>query len=439
MKLLAKGFVFRVIYTILGSLLSLIIAKLSGTGEFGVLSLMIVNAAFIQIVTGLGTDSAIVWHGITGKPEDRNKIFSLTLYSALLQLLLFLIAAIIFLQFVGKTILSGTGKPGFFYVELIYFTGLILTEKYSSLFYSQQKGALCNKILAAVTMLLFFIFLFFIFFYKDLIIPYPAFVFAGFIFIPAIVLIIFYHARFRPGLSRPDKAGIISFASFSFVVLITNLIQFVAYRADYWFIDYYHGKADVGIYAQATKFLQLLWILPTILAGLIVPALKNQERTMSVPQLVSISRILFFSHIIFGILLALGSYLLYEYFLPGDFSQGFQALLLLMPGYLLFIFSTILAAYFSANRVLKVNLVGSAICCAMILILDFLLIPCFSYNGAAIASSISYAITTVFFMVMMGRKSGVSIKDFLGLRKSDLKSYNFKSTDGEENSRKNIF
>lgn len=431
MKFLVKGFVFRVIYTILGSLLSLIIAKLSGTGEFGVLSLMIVNAAFIQIVTGLGTDSAIVWHGITGKPEERNKIFSLTLYSAFLQLLLFTIAAIIFLQFTDKTILSGTKKPGFFYVELIYFTGLILTEKYSSLFYSQQRGALCNKILAAVMMLLFLIFLFFVFFYQKLIVPYPAHVFAGFIIIPAVGLIIFYHARFRPGLGKPDKAGIVSFASFSFVVLITNLNQFVAYRADYWFIDYYHGKTDVGIYAQATKFLQLLWILPTILAGLLVPALKNQENKMTVPQLVSVSRILFFSHIILGIMLGAGSYLLYEYFLPGDFSQGFQALLLMMPGYLLFIFSTILAAYFSANRILKVNLIGSAICCAIILILDFVLIPEFSYDGAAIASSISYAIATIFLMVMMSRKTGVAIKDFLVLRKADMKSLNFKSADSE--------
>lgn len=431
MKLLAKGFVFRVIYSILGSLLSLIIAKLSGTGEFGILSLMIVNAAFIQIVTGLGTDSAIVWHGITGRSEDSNKIFSLTVYSAILQLLLFTIAAIIFLQFTGKTILSGTEKPGFFYVELIYFTGLILTEKYSSLFYSQQKGALCNKILAVVMMLLFLIFLFVVFFYRNVIIPYPALVFAGFIFIPSVVLIILYHVSFRPDLDRPDKAGIVSFVSFSFIVLITNLVQFVAYRADYWFIDYYHGKTDVGIYAQATKFLQLLWILPTILAGLLVPALKNQENKMTVPQLVSVSRILFFSHIILGIMLGAGSYLLYEYFLPGDFSQGFQALLLMMPGYLLFIFSTILAAYFSANRILKVNLIGSAICCAIILILDFVLIPEFSYDGAAIASSISYAIATIFLMVMMSRKTGVAIKDFLVLRKADMKSLNFKSADSE--------
>jgi O-antigen/teichoic acid export membrane protein len=188
--------------------------------------------------------------------------------------------------------------------------------------------------------------------------------------------------------------------------------QFVAYRADYWFIDYYHRKTGVGIYAQATKFLQLLWILPTILAGLIVPALKNQENKMTVLQLTSVSRLLFFSHILLGIMLAADSYLLYECFLPGDFSQGFHSLLLMMPGYLLFIFSTVLAAYFSANRFLKINLTGSVLCFAIILILDFLLISRYSYTGAAIASSVSYAIKVIFFIIMMNRKTSVSFKDF---------------------------
>jgi hypothetical protein len=61
-SILISGFIFRIIFTGVGFFASLLIAKLAGTSQFGVLSLIIVNAALIHIITGLGTDAAIVWH-----------------------------------------------------------------------------------------------------------------------------------------------------------------------------------------------------------------------------------------------------------------------------------------------------------------------------------------------------------------------------------------
>jgi O-antigen/teichoic acid export membrane protein len=68
-----------------------------------------------------------------------------------------------------------------------------------------------------------------------------------------------------------------SFSAFSGIVLITNIIQFIAFRADYWLISIFYDHTTVGVYAQASKFAQLLWVIPGILAGLITPALKKRE------------------------------------------------------------------------------------------------------------------------------------------------------------------
>ncbi|HET9435086.1 MAG TPA: hypothetical protein VFO37_15070, partial [Chitinophagaceae bacterium] len=95
MRFLLRGFVFRIIFTAIGFLISLLIAKLAGASQFGSLSLIIVNAAFIYIVTGLGTDSAIVWHGISGATYSRDKVFSFTIITAFIQLLFFYIIAIL--------------------------------------------------------------------------------------------------------------------------------------------------------------------------------------------------------------------------------------------------------------------------------------------------------------------------------------------------------
>ncbi|HJS56148.1 MAG TPA: hypothetical protein VJ765_16465, partial [Chitinophagaceae bacterium] len=157
MQLLLRGFVFRIIFTGMGFLVSLLIAKLAGTNQFGSLSLIIVNAAFIYIITGLGTDAAIVWHGISGKGYDRNKIFSFTLITATIQLLFFYIIAILGFLFLGHTLLGGSYDLSVFFAELTYFTGLVFMDKFLSLYYSQQEAKLGNKILAIASGVLFLI------------------------------------------------------------------------------------------------------------------------------------------------------------------------------------------------------------------------------------------------------------------------------------------
>src|SRR6187200_1554948 len=132
----------------------MLIAKLAGASQFGTLSLIIVNAALIHIITGLGTDAAIVWHGVAGTNYDRNKIFSFTLLTAAIQLLFFYIIAILGYLFLGHTLLGSSLDLRIFFAEIVYFTGLVLMDKFLSLYYSQHEARLCNKLLSVVSVIL---------------------------------------------------------------------------------------------------------------------------------------------------------------------------------------------------------------------------------------------------------------------------------------------
>ena len=94
-----------------------------------------------------------------------------------------------------------------------------------------------------------------------------------------------------------------SFSTFSAIVLITNIIQFIAFRADYWLISIYYDHSAVGVYAQASKFAQMLWIIPGILAGLLVPALKNENQKLTDSGFISLCRLTFYIHIILSFVL----------------------------------------------------------------------------------------------------------------------------------------
>src|SRR5687767_12292039 len=62
-KSLFRGVAFRLSYQVLFFGTGLFMAAITGAENFGVISLMIVNAAAFMIITGLGTDAALIWHG----------------------------------------------------------------------------------------------------------------------------------------------------------------------------------------------------------------------------------------------------------------------------------------------------------------------------------------------------------------------------------------
>jgi O-antigen/teichoic acid export membrane protein len=418
-RILLKGFFYRAVYLGIAFVISLLIARLSGAAGFGAVSLMIVNAALIQILSGLGTDSAILIQGVSSIPADRDKIFSFTVYTSLLQILLFTAAANISWFYFGKTLLSGGHDLRIFFIEFVYFAGLVLTEKYSSLFYSQQKAAFCNKLLAHTIFILLLVLLGLLLFQKEYIAAHPATVMAGITFIPAVVLLIVYHTGFRPVLRKPDKAGILAFTTISLIALVTNLVQFIAYRVDFWLIDYYHTKNEVGVYAQAAKFAQVIWIIPNIMATLFIPALKQQKNPLSVAALFAFNRVFLTLHILLALFLVLGSYILYSSFLPPAYMSGFRPLLLMLPGYIFFIITIILSSWFAANKMLTINLLGSLLCCVLMVAGDLILIPKYSYRGAALANLIAYSLTSVYYIWIMRRQMKTELKNYFGFQQKD--------------------
>ena len=404
----------------------MLIAKLAGASQFGTLSLIIVNAALIHIITGLGTDAAIVWHGVAGTNYDRNKIFSFTLITAAIQLLFFYIIAILGYLFIGHTLLGGSLDLRVFFAEIVYFTGLVLMDKFLSLYYSQHEARLCNKILSIVSGLLFLVVLILWLIKPIYIVDFPIWIYSLFVFIPSFISAVFFIIKFNPTFKNISPEEMRSFSSFSFVVLITNLIQFVAFRADYWLISIYYDHTSLGVYAQASKFAQLLWIIPSILTGLITPALKKENEKLTTEGLVSICRLMVFTHLILVFILIALSVFIYKFFLPGVYSKGFFSLLIMLPGYLVYTVNIILAGYFSANRLLWVNLYGSILCCVLMLLFDFLLIPRLNYIGAGIANLLTYSITIVFIIFQTKKFIKIAFKDFFIIKRSDFNIFSNK-------------
>ena len=419
MKDLFKAGLFRLLFLGFNFLIGLFIAAMSGTELFGTISLMIVNAALFHLLTGFGADQSIVWHGASNKLSPQ-KLFTITFTTSLFQIIIFTLIAYSFYYLSGKTLLSKGNSTGYLYLELIYFTGLVFLDKYVSLLYAQNKARVCNIILTGITFIATLFLLLFHFNYLGNK-PDPLAFFCFLTLIQALSVIVLYHFLQRVSFSEIKREELSSFFRFSGLVFITNLIQFLAYRSDYWFIDYFESTDQVGIYSQANKFAGLLWIVPNIIAALLIPALSSPNSNIREKELAGIGRVFNFLNVFIVGLMVTASFLIYTYFLQEDYFEGFIPLLYMLPGYFFFCITIILAAYFSAKNLLWVNLAGSSICLIAIVIADLLLIPSYGITGAAWSNTIAYSTSTLFTIIMFIRFSKLKPGALFYLRKSDWK------------------
>jgi len=228
-----------------------------------------------------------------------------------------------------------------------------------------------------------------------------------------------FHLKTQALFSLISKQDLFSLFRFSGVVFVSNIIQFLAYRVDYWFIDYFKNAEQLGIYAQANRFAGLLWIVPNIIAALLIPKISSPENNLKETELIGVTRILNYMNLFVSGFILLISYLVYTYFLQHEYFKGFLPLLFMLPGFYFFSINIILAAYFSAQNLLWVNLVGALICLVIIIIADILFIPVFGINGAAWANTIAYTVATAFTVWMFIKKSKLSFSDLFILKKDD--------------------
>jgi O-antigen/teichoic acid export membrane protein len=196
-------------------------------------------------------------------------------------------------------------------------------------------------------------------------------------------------------------------------------VQFFAYRADYWLINYFRGESELGIFSQANRFAQMLWVLPNILAAMLIPLIAAPGDAFNEKGVVRLVRVINYLNLFAIAVIILIALLTYELFLPDSFSTGFFPLLFMLPGYYFFCMNILLAAFFSSRRLLWVNFIGSALCFIVIILTDLVLIPILGIRGAAIADSIAYSVATIFSVIFFMRHTSFSFADLFTIRRAD--------------------
>lgn len=418
-SLLIRNSIFRGLNIIAGILITFVLLRLLSVTDYGHYSLMMANVAVFNLFTCLGSESGIVYNYSSGKIQGKSLLgilFSVTLF----QIILLLIAEVLIHFTTGSYWMMGWNTPDAIFYGLLFLLSLGTSDKYVSLLNAAHLYTLSNKVLFISNFILLGVLSFFLFgkndktgiFFLKIIVWASA--------LQALLLIIFFHLfsgqPFK--LSIPGKKELKLFFSYSSIVFITNGIQFLAYRIDYWILNYYHGEKAVGVYAVAVRLGQLFWVFPTLFAAIILPKMASGKEADD--KILSLMRI---TIAIMGIVVLI-AFLVASFIIPWVGGEEYRPSVVpfwyLLPGIFFFSITIMLAAYFAGINKLSINFRGSLICLLIVVILDFILIPAHGIEGAALASAIAYSIATLYTMSAFARFKEKSVVSLLVINKRDL-------------------
>jgi PST family polysaccharide transporter len=199
---------------------------------------------------------------------------------------------------------------------------------------------------------------------------------------------------------------------------LIGIMGIVMLNTDIVMLGWLRSAPEVGYYAAAQKFVQLLYVLPALLAVSIFPTITRLVSVhRSIRSIVSrsLTAVLAVAVPLAALGIALASIIIL-FFFGNAYVPAIAPFRILMLS-LIFVYpSTILShvvfAYGAERRILGIvgwTIFGNAF-------FNLLLIPAYGIIGAAIATIIVQSVTNLMFWNIVYRVSGVSVLDCFGRR-----------------------
>ena len=230
----------------------------------------------------------------------------------------------------------------------------------------------------------------------------------------------------RPGPIRLTRAF-----RFGLQAWLGNIMQQANYRVDLLVLGAYAGANRIGVYSVAVTITAIAWILPHGLQTVLFPRtasldsavqagrLSAAESDEAVARATRQSALLVLpAGVIVTILLGVVPLIF-----GSKFTETVWLGIILVPGVLSLGIGKVLSSVVTGRTGPRYMMYASTIAAAVTLALYFTLIPSDREWGAAIASSLSYAVTTILIVVFFRRAVAIPLRSALLPTQADLIQY----------------
>ena len=209
---------------------------------------------------------------------------------------------------------------------------------------------------------------------------------------------------------RTNLANFVGMLKYSLQSFPSVISDMVILRIDVFFVNFFAGPSQVGLYTVAISLSQMFLYIPTAVRSVLMPYIAangDQEITQK------LSRLLVILLIGMAIILIPFVWVILVPLYGEAFASSRSLYLILLPGSLFWGIFTVISSDLEGRglpwKVSTVSIISSVIT----VLLDFLLIPKLGVIGAAIASSVTHCLSMVMIAVVYTRWMHIKMKALL--------------------------
>jgi O-antigen/teichoic acid export membrane protein len=204
---------------------------------------------------------------------------------------------------------------------------------------------------------------------------------------------------------------------------IANLAALFNYRLDQFLVAAFVTRAAVGQYTVAVGLAESVWWISTAVALVLMPRLSGMESERAGELTPVATRNTLALSALAAIALAVVSPVVIRILFGSEYDDAVLPLILLLPGIVAGSATRVLGSYLFSQGAIRYNAYATLIALGATVVLDFALIPWLETEGAAIASSIAYALALGATLYWYRQVSRGSIAEALVPRREDLEMY----------------
>lgn len=202
-----------------------------------------------------------------------------------------------------------------------------------------------------------------------------------------------------------------------------NIAQFLNYRLDMFLVAYFLNPIFVGFYSVAVGFAEKLWMVPGSISTILFPRVSSVETKIANNLTPRLTRLTFWTILIISFILVFIAQPFIKILYGVAYLPAVTPFILLLPGIVSMSVCQLLSADLNGRGKPQFSTFASLISLSINIPLNLILIPKWGINGAAIASTIAYLVSTVVIVNIFAKISGNSIRRILIIRKDDINMY----------------
>ncbi len=416
-KLLQQSLIWRGFYFATSLLLNIFLSRFLQAEGSGFVYYLANFFSLILLIASISMESGFTYFA-SGNIMKAEKLASFGIFwIVLISIILFFFFRIWYSHFENN---SSVDQLRYCRYALFFVAGVLLNNFYTALFQAKQNFFLPNLLLGLMNMIFISILIAEKWNNASILMMTDSF----FIFIlingTVIAIAYFINNRIFRSIALIGSKDLKILFHYSLLALFTNLVFFLVYRIDFWFVRYNCSAAELGNYIQASKIGQLLLVIPQVLASAIFPQIASGKLHVDVSSaIIKLFRIFTqFFIVLIAIIFWVGQGV-FIFVFGQSFDKMHWPLLILIPGILCLSILSLLSAYFGGRGELKVNMKGAVYALLVVITGNVLLLKFYTIEIAAIVSSLGYAVNFGYSFRKFANAEGIKWDEFLRWTISD--------------------